>query len=111
MHERSEILKQSVALVAAVLFALIPLARSLRRARWANGLFVTVGIVGSAVIGTKLMVLLHWIGASRVVAQRIEAVNTFLCGFMGGMILALIVSSQLFGSESAGGGNGGADGH
>jgi hypothetical protein len=97
MYDRTEIFKQSTALVAAVLFALIPLSRSMRRERWANALFIIVGIVGVIIVGAELLMLVHWIEPTRDVARRIEWIRMLLCGFALGIILALIVSSQLFG--------------
>jgi hypothetical protein len=98
MHGKLEILAQGTALIASLIFALIPLYGSRVRAGWAVALFVIVGIVGVMVAGTKLLVLGGWIVPSRVTAGRIHQARVLFCGFAVGAILALILSRQLFGS-------------
>jgi hypothetical protein len=92
---------QCVALVASIIFLLSPMNRSRSRAAWANALFVTVGLVGVLVSGTKLLLILHWIAPSTATAGTIHQARVLLCGFALGLILALILSRQLIGSKQS----------
>ena len=93
------IVAQCVGLAASVVFLLIPMGRSRSRAAWANALFVTVGIVGVLVSGTKLLLILDWIAPSTATAGTIQQARVLLCGFAVGLIVALILSRQLIGSR------------
>jgi hypothetical protein len=99
MNANLGMLAQCVALVASIIFLLIPTGHSRSRAAWANALFVTVGIVGVLVSGTKLLLLLHWIAPSAATVGTIHQARVLLCGFALGLILALILSGQLVGSK------------
>jgi len=84
---------------ASIVFALLPLDPSRARAVWAKTVFLTVGIVGVLVTGTELLLALHWIVPSRDAARTIHQGKVSLCGFMVGLILALILSRQLLGTK------------
>jgi hypothetical protein len=99
MNQGFDIVVQSVALIASIIFLLLPMDRSRSRAAWANALFVTVGIVGVFVSGTKLLLILHWIEPSISAVRTIGQARTLLCGFALGLILALIISGQLIGKK------------
>jgi hypothetical protein len=99
MNTHPAIVVQWVALIASIIFVLIPLRSPGSRAGWANALFVIVGIVGILVSGTKLLLILHWIAPASDTAARIYQVRVLMCGFALGLILALILSRQLTGRK------------
>ncbi len=101
MNANLDIVAQCVGLVVSNIFLLIPLDRTRSRATWANALFVTVGIVGVLVSGTKLLLIIHWIAPSSSMAGTIHQARVLLCGFALGLILALIVSRQLIGNKQS----------
>jgi hypothetical protein len=81
----------ALALLASVVFALIPLQRARVRAAWAKAIFPMVAIVGVALSSVRLVNLRPPAG--------FQQVRPLLCGFALGLIVALILSRQLLGQK------------
>ena len=99
MRENIKIIAHCIALIASILFALIPLDQSRLRAGWAKTLFVLIGIAGVLVSVTNLLLIERWIVPAKETVRSIHEVNRVLDGYALGLIFALILSRQLRGSK------------
>jgi hypothetical protein len=84
-----------LALLASVVFALVPLHRARVRAAWAKALFPLVGIIGVVLSSARMLAN----GGTLVPSARFQQVSVLLCGFALGLIVALILSRQLLGQK------------
>jgi hypothetical protein len=64
------------------------------RARWANGLLITAGLLGIASHLVRLPLHMHWLILSRQVADPIILTVSFANGIIFGFLLALVCSGQ-----------------
>jgi len=99
MDANFENVARCIALIASIVFALLPLDQSRVRAVWAKVVLLTVGIVGVLVTGAESLLVLHWIVPSKDAMRTIHQAKVALCGFAVGLILALILSKQLLGTK------------
>ena len=86
-----DLVPQMVALLASVVFGLLPLVRARVRATWANVTFPVVGLIGVSLASVRLLGLNP--------AREFPQARPMFCGFALGLIVALILSRQLLGQK------------
>ena len=80
-----------LALLASVVFGLLPLERARVRATWAKVIFPVVGLIGVSLTSVRLLRLKP--------PPEFQQARPLLGGFVLGLIAALILSRQLLGQK------------
>ena len=88
-----------VLIVGLLCVGCAPLQRKYVRARWANCLFVGIGVFGPAAHLVSLLLGMNWLVLSSRADEIVHLYLPRIDGLILGWLLALLISGQVFGTK------------
>lgn len=100
MSEKLHIFKHCLAILVFVWVAVLPFIDNRLRAGWSKSLFLLVAISGILFTTIQLTLHLHWIDPTKESRFITSFAISTLAGFIGGLLIALLLSGQLIGEKT-----------